>query len=65
MKLALLGATGGVGREVLSQAVAAGHLSRPWCGTRQSCPRTSTSYGKTSPLRTSRSSPPRCATSTR
>ena len=26
MKLALLGATGGVGREVLSQAVAAGHL---------------------------------------
>ena len=25
MKLALLGATGGVGREVLSQAVAAGH----------------------------------------
>jgi putative NADH-flavin reductase len=26
MKLALLGATGGVGREVLSQALAAGHL---------------------------------------
>jgi putative NADH-flavin reductase len=26
VKLALLGATGGVGREVLSQAVAAGHL---------------------------------------
>ena len=40
MKLTIFTATGGIGRQVLEQAVIAGHDVKQSFGTRRSCPET-------------------------